>query len=174
MFCRALDWIKAHWSIVAGTLTFACSAPFLFVSLGESAFVSKGMFLLVFMSLSWALMPWSIFVTSLFPLVLLPVLGLSPASKAASLYFNDAIALFLGSFIMTAAMERWQLHRRLALRLVRLYVWLLFSQFLDLRFQISRFGVGSSDVQHCTVVHVHQQHFDRSLDGQLGVADFEA
>lgn len=63
-------------------------------------------------------MPWSIYVTSLFPFVLLPLLGLASASKAASLYFNDAICLFVGSFMLTAAMERWQLHRRMALRLI--------------------------------------------------------
>ncbi len=113
------DWIKRNFSLIAAAVTVLASVPFLFVSFGGSKHVSNGMFLLVFMSLSWALMPWSIYVTSLFPIVLLPLLSLASASKAASLYFNDAICLFVGSFVLTAAMERWQLHKRMALKMVR-------------------------------------------------------
>jgi sodium-dependent dicarboxylate transporter 2/3/5 len=110
-----------RWStLLLGSLCVLAPLPLLFVSFGDSPLVPRAAFLLVLMSLSWALTPWSIYVTSLFPLVLMPVLGLAGASLTASLYWNDAICLFLGSFVVTAAMERWLLHKRLALRLILL------------------------------------------------------
>ncbi len=57
-------------------------------------------------------------VTSLLPLVLLPVLGITNAAGAAAPYANHLVYLFLGGFMLAAAMQRWGLHRRIALRIV--------------------------------------------------------
>lgn len=58
--------------------------------------------------------------TALLPLVLFPVLGvLSPAQVAES-YGNEVIFLFLGGFIIAMSMQRWGLHRRIALHIIRL------------------------------------------------------
>lgn len=57
-------------------------------------------------------------VTSLLPLVLLPVLGITDAAGAAAPYANHLVYLFLGGFMLAAAMQRWCLHRRIALRIV--------------------------------------------------------
>ncbi len=57
--------------------------------------------------------------TALLPLILFPVLGvLSPAEVAAS-YGDPVIFLFLGGFIIAMAMQRWGLHRRIALHIIR-------------------------------------------------------
>lgn len=57
-------------------------------------------------------------VTSLLPLVLLPALGIDTAPEAAAPYANHLVYLFLGGFMLAQAMQRWNLHRRLALRIV--------------------------------------------------------
>ena len=57
-------------------------------------------------------------VTSLLPLVLLPVLGITNAAGAAAPYANHLVYLFLGGFMIAQAMQRWNLHRRFALRIV--------------------------------------------------------
>ena len=57
-------------------------------------------------------------VTSLLPLVLLPAFGLATAGEAAAPYANHLVYLFLGGFMLAQAMQRWNLHRRLALRIV--------------------------------------------------------
>lgn len=53
--------------------------------------------------------------TALVPLVAFPLAGIAGIQKSASAYAHPLIFLFLGGFMLGAAMERWQLHRRLAL-----------------------------------------------------------
>lgn len=59
-------------------------------------------------------------VTSLLPMLLLPVLGISKLDEAAAPYANPIVYLFMGGFIIAVAMERWNLHRRIALNIIRL------------------------------------------------------
>jgi len=57
--------------------------------------------------------------TALVPLVFFPLLGVSDMSAAASPYANPLIFLFMGGFMIAQAMQRWDLHRRIALGIVR-------------------------------------------------------
>lgn len=56
--------------------------------------------------------------TALVPLVLFPALGVLDMPQAAAPYANEVIFLFMGGFVLALAMERWGLHRRIALNLV--------------------------------------------------------
>lgn len=57
--------------------------------------------------------------TALIPLVLFPFLDILQIKPAASPYANPVIFLFLGGFMIAAALERCGLHRRLALAILR-------------------------------------------------------
>jgi sodium-dependent dicarboxylate transporter 2/3/5 len=59
-------------------------------------------------------------VTALLPMVGLPLLGLRTMEKAAAPYASPIVFLFMGGFMIALAMERWGLHRRIALNIVRL------------------------------------------------------
>jgi len=56
--------------------------------------------------------------TSLLPLVLFPLLGIMKGKELAPSYINSTIFLFIGGFLIALAMERWDLHRRIALRVL--------------------------------------------------------
>lgn len=53
--------------------------------------------------------------TALLPLVLFPLFGVLPASDVSKNYGNSNIFLFMGGLFMAVAMQRWNLHRRIAL-----------------------------------------------------------
>jgi len=59
-------------------------------------------------------------VVALLPLVLFPLLNISKLETAASGYANPVIFLFMGGFMLGLAIEKWNLHRRIALNIVRL------------------------------------------------------
>ncbi len=56
--------------------------------------------------------------TSLLPLVLMPITGALDSGTVSSSYGNDIIFLFLGGFFIATAMEKWNLHKRMALAII--------------------------------------------------------
>jgi sodium-dependent dicarboxylate transporter 2/3/5 len=60
-------------------------------------------------------------VTSLLPVVLFPLLGLSTAQEVSRQYAHELIFLFLGGVLLAMAMERTGLHERIAVRIIRLF-----------------------------------------------------
>lgn len=58
--------------------------------------------------------------TSLLPVVLFPFLGIMDGKEVSSTYFNHVIFLFIGGFLVALAMQRWNLHKRIALRILML------------------------------------------------------
>lgn len=69
----------------------------------------------VLMAVWWVSEPLPIAATALLPLALFPVLGVAGIDAAASPYANPIVFLFLGGFLLALAMQRWGLHRRVAL-----------------------------------------------------------
>ena len=57
---------------------------------------------------------------ALLPLVLFPLLGISNIKSTAASYGNEVIFLFMGGFMLGLAIEKWNLHRRIALNIVAL------------------------------------------------------
>ncbi len=57
-------------------------------------------------------------VTSLLPLVLFPLSGGMEVKTTASAYGDETIFLFMGGFMIALAMEKWNLHRRIALTII--------------------------------------------------------
>lgn len=73
----------------------------------------------VLMATWWVTEAIPIPATALLPLVLFPTLGVSGMDEAAAPYANPLVFLFLGGFVLALAMQRWALHRRIALSIVR-------------------------------------------------------
>lgn len=56
--------------------------------------------------------------TSLLPLALFPLLGVSPTKATASPYMSPFVVLLMAGFMAALSLERWELHRRMALRVL--------------------------------------------------------
>lgn len=56
---------------------------------------------------------------ALVPLVLLPLLGLETIDETTKAYSNPVIFLFMGGFMIGLAIEKWKLHKRIALQIIR-------------------------------------------------------
>ena len=74
--------------------------------------------LMVWMATWWATEPIPIPVTSMLPLVVLPLIGAGTAREAAAGYSHPIVLLLLGGFIIALGIERWGLHKRIALNVV--------------------------------------------------------
>lgn len=72
----------------------------------------------VLMATWWIAETMPIPATALLPLVLMPLLGLGGIKSVAAPYANPIVFLFLGGFLIAIAMERWELHRRIAFGLI--------------------------------------------------------
>jgi len=70
------------------------------------------------MSIWWLTESVPIAVTSLLPLVLLPAFGAMDAGAVSAPYANKTNFLFLGGLMLATAIERWGLHRRIALHVL--------------------------------------------------------
>jgi sodium-dependent dicarboxylate transporter 2/3/5 len=57
--------------------------------------------------------------TGLLPLALFPLFGVTSIRDAAAPFAHPVIFLFMGGFFLALAMERWALHRRIALHIIR-------------------------------------------------------
>ncbi len=58
--------------------------------------------------------------TALIPIALFPLLGVMSPAKVTASYANHLIYLFMGGFLIAMAIERWHLHKRIALHTVHL------------------------------------------------------
>jgi hypothetical protein len=84
----------------------------------ENAMASKMLGIVLMMGCYWMTEVIPVAATSLLPAILLPLTGIANPDETAKSYFGDNIFLFVGSFIIGLAMEKHQLHNRLALKLI--------------------------------------------------------
>lgn len=75
----------------------------------------------VWMAIWWFTEALPIAATAMLPLVLYPLLQITTPAAAMSNYASGTIFLFLGGFLLAAAVHRWHLDRRIALHMIALF-----------------------------------------------------
>lgn len=103
-------------------LVAGIALPALMILLGPPAGLSWPAWLtgclLVLMAAWWATEAIPIPATSLLPLVVLPIIGGGNPVQAAAGYSHPVVMLLMGGFILALGIERWNLHRRIAIHVV--------------------------------------------------------
>ncbi len=74
--------------------------------------------LVAWMALWWMTEALPLSVTALLPFIVLPLLNVADANKAAAAYYSPTMFLFVGGAFLALAIERTGLHRRLALAIL--------------------------------------------------------
>ena len=74
--------------------------------------------LMVLMATWWATEAIPIPATSLLPLVILPLIGAGTPKQVGADYASYIVLLLLGGFIIAMGIERWDLHKRIALNVI--------------------------------------------------------
>lgn len=84
----------------------------------ENPAVTRTLAVGLLMAILWITEIIPLAATSLLPVVLFPLLGIMDGKEVSATYFNHVIFLFIGGFLVALAMERWNLHKRIALRIL--------------------------------------------------------
>jgi sodium-dependent dicarboxylate transporter 2/3/5 len=109
---------KPLLAMLAGPALFVLVWFFDPFTLGPSA--NKVLAVAVWMITWWITEAIPMPAVALMPLVLFPLFGIAKISEAALPYANEVVFLFMGGFMIGLGIEKWNLHRRIALSIVRL------------------------------------------------------
>ncbi len=113
----------SHWLKTVGFLAGPCLFIILLSSLHIEALDPKAPHVIavaVWMVIWWITEVVPLPVTALLPLVIFPIQRVFSVAEAAAPYADPIIFLFMGGFLIALAMEKRNLHRRIALNIIRI------------------------------------------------------
>jgi sodium-dependent dicarboxylate transporter 2/3/5 len=74
----------------------------------------------IWMCVWWFTEAVGLAVTALVPVLMIPVLGIADVKSVSQQYSDSIIFLFIGGFMLAFAIEKWQFHKRIALKILSL------------------------------------------------------
>ncbi|KAH9524297.1 hypothetical protein Btru_054074 [Bulinus truncatus] len=111
--------IKSSWYLLVVVLTPCLLSPIIFTVEEKYEREARCGYIIALMAIYWTTEALPIAVTSLLPVVLMPVLGVMSTRDISGVYINEVTMLFIGGYIMAIATEVWHVHKRIALAVLR-------------------------------------------------------
>ncbi|XP_049635214.1 solute carrier family 13 member 1 [Suncus etruscus] len=108
---------------LALTIKLVCLVHMEFILLGipsvpHSSNEAECAYTLFIVAVFWITEALPLSVTALLPGLMFPLFGIMPSKKVASAYFKDFHLLLIGVICLATSIEKWNLHKRIALRMV--------------------------------------------------------
>ncbi|RAI91434.1 SLC13 family permease [Algoriphagus yeomjeoni] len=87
---------------------------------GLNASAQSMLALAAWMAIWWISEALPIAATAFLPLILMPLLGILPIADVSENYMHPTVLLYMGGFLLATGIEKWSLHRRIALNIINL------------------------------------------------------
>lgn len=108
---------RKYVGLILGLIVFFAILLFTDLDPGKPE-VTRTLAVALLMAIWWVSEAIPLSVTALVPLVLFPFLGVLDGKEVSSTYFNYIIFIYVGGFVVALAMEKWNLHKRIALKIL--------------------------------------------------------